>query len=219
MGNELIIIDYIIAMCTFLLCPFCYEGTMPVCKQPRKVGPCRAAIKRYFYNSKTKNCEEFSWGGCQPNDNNFKSLAECHSTCGGNFFINIYWTKKKGILLVIQPFSVLVESGYIGYEILLTAIFHIGLCNKLQDQSSVKRLSRQWVEFQKVRAGRIFTTKISICFNRRYLYFFPDRKNTKCWTNSYALERNSVQKMLGFVINGCWKKKPRTKSVVSLVNG
>ena len=28
----------------------------------------------------------------------------------------------------MYPFSVLVESGYMEYEILLTAIFHIGLC-------------------------------------------------------------------------------------------
>ena len=81
------------------------------------------------------------------------------------------------------------------YEILLTAIFHIGLCNKFRDQSSVKGLgSRQWIEVQKVRAGQTLTNKISICADRRYLYFFPDRKSTKCWTNSYGLERNRVQK-------------------------
>ena len=51
--------------------------------------------------------------------------------------------KKKGILLAMQPFSVLIESGYMGYEILLTAVFLIGLCNKFRDQSSVTGLSRQ----------------------------------------------------------------------------
>ena len=134
--------------------------------------------------------------------------------------ILVYWTKKKkGITLVMLPFSVLVENGYMGYEILLTAIFHIGLCHKFRDQSSVKGLSRQWVKFQKVRAGRILTTKISKCVVRRYLYFFPDRKSTKSWTNSYALEHNSVQKMVGFVMTECWKRKHRTKTVLPLVNG
>ena len=99
------------------------------------------------------------------------------------------------------------------YEILLTAIFHVGLCNKFRDQSSVKGLSGQWVEFQKVLAVWILTTKISICVDRRYLYFFPDRKSTKLWTNSYALERNSGQKMLGFVMTGRRKRKPRWKIV------
>ena len=106
-----------------------------------------------------------------------------------------------------------------GYEKVLTAILHIGLCHKFRNQSSVKGLSRQWVEFQKVRAGRILTTKISICIDRRYLYFFSDRKSTKSLTNSYALERNSVQKMVGFVMAECWKRTNRTKTVLPLVNG
>ena len=126
-----------------------------------------------------------------------------------NKICNIYWTKKKVIVLVMLPFSVHSESGYMEYEILLTAIFHIGLCNKFRNQSSVKGLSRQWVEFQKVRAGRILTTKINICVDRRCLYFFPDRKSTKFWTHSCALEHNSVQKVLGFVMTGRWKRKPR----------
>ena len=139
----------------------------------------------------------------------------------------LYWStitkyteqKKKGIIVVMWPFSVLVESGYMGYEILLTAIFHIGLCHKFRDQSSVKGLSRQWVEFQKVRAGRMLTTKISICVDRRYLYFFPDRKITKSWTNSYALERNNVQKTVWFVMTECCKRKYLTKTVWPLVHG
>ena len=117
------------------------------------------------------------------------------------------------------PFSVLVESGYVGYEILLTAIFHIGLCHKFRDQSSVKGLSRQWVEFQKVRAVRILTTQVSICVDRRYLSFFPDRKITKSWTNLYALERNNIQKMVWFVMTECWKRKHLTKTVLPLANG
>ena len=66
--------------------------------------------------------------------------------------------KKKGIILVVLPFLILVENGYMGYEILLVVIFYIGLCNKFHDQSSAKGLSGQWVEFQKVRTGRLFTT-------------------------------------------------------------
>ena len=46
-----------------------------------------------------------------------------------------------------------------------------------------------------------------MCVDRRYLYFVLDRKNTKYWRNSYVSERKSVQKMLRFVMNGCWKRK------------
>ena len=57
--------------------------------------------------------------------------------------------KQKGIVLVLFTFWVFVESGYNGYETVLTIIFHIGLCNKFRYQSSVKGLSKQWVEFRK----------------------------------------------------------------------
>ena len=37
--------------------------------------------------------------------------------------------------------------------------------------------------------------------------------------NAYLLERKSVQKMAGFVMNWCRKRKTRTKTVLSFVNG
>jgi papilin len=46
-----------------------------------KVGPCKAAFQRYYFNSATQNCELFYWGGCQPNDNNFMTLEECQKVC------------------------------------------------------------------------------------------------------------------------------------------
>ena len=82
----------------------------------------------------------------------------------------IYWTKKKerynfgGITFLNSCWKWI-------YGILLTAIFHIRLYNKFCDQSSVTALIRQWVKFQKVRGGRILTTKISMCVDRRYFYF------------------------------------------------
>ena len=51
------------------------------------------------------------------------------------------------------------------------------VANKFRDQSSVKGLRRLRVEFQKVRAVRILTKKISICIDKRYLYFFLPGKS------------------------------------------
>ncbi|XP_041374546.1 BPTI/Kunitz domain-containing protein 4-like [Gigantopelta aegis] len=53
-----------------------------VCQEPLKVGPCRAAIRRYYYNRTTGRCQRFFWGGCQPNGNNFSSYFQCYRTCG-----------------------------------------------------------------------------------------------------------------------------------------
>ncbi|XP_019849765.1 PREDICTED: papilin-like [Amphimedon queenslandica] len=52
-----------------------------ICLLPRVTGPCRAAFRRYFYNSATKRCEPFVYGGCAGNENNFRTLSECQSEC------------------------------------------------------------------------------------------------------------------------------------------
>jgi hypothetical protein len=52
-----------------------------ICSQPREVGPCEAAIPRFYYNAETSRCEGFSYGGCGGNDNNFATRAECDQAC------------------------------------------------------------------------------------------------------------------------------------------
>ncbi|CAF0785479.1 unnamed protein product [Adineta ricciae] len=51
------------------------------CHLPSAVGPCRAAIPRFYYNTAAKTCEEFTYGGCLGNKNNFKSKSECERSC------------------------------------------------------------------------------------------------------------------------------------------
>ena len=53
----------------------------PVCSLPQVVGPCRAVIPRYFYNSSSMQCEPFNYGGCGGNSNNFATQAECEQRC------------------------------------------------------------------------------------------------------------------------------------------
>ncbi|CAL8397185.1 unnamed protein product [Gadus morhua 'NCC'] len=52
-----------------------------VCLLQVDEGPCRALIPRYYYNTITQKCEEFHYGGCNGNANNFKSYKECLKTC------------------------------------------------------------------------------------------------------------------------------------------
>ncbi|XP_074766980.1 tissue factor pathway inhibitor [Athene noctua] len=55
---------------------FCFDEKDP--------GICRGYFSRYFYNKETKLCEVFKYGGCLGNQNNFKNLEECQTTCQGN---------------------------------------------------------------------------------------------------------------------------------------
>ncbi len=56
----------------------------PICEQPQVVGPCEAAIPRWFFNQETDQCERFLYGGCQGNDNNFLTLEQCKDSCGSS---------------------------------------------------------------------------------------------------------------------------------------
>ncbi|NXV04835.1 TFPI1 inhibitor, partial [Cettia cetti] len=55
---------------------FCFHAQEP--------GVCRGYFTRYFYNKDTKLCEAFKYGGCLGNQNNFRSLEECQTTCQDN---------------------------------------------------------------------------------------------------------------------------------------
>lgn len=51
------------------------------CFLPPVKGMCRANMPRYFYNSSTKNCQLFRYGGCGGNRNNFQSFKDCMRNC------------------------------------------------------------------------------------------------------------------------------------------
>uniref|UniRef100_A0A8C3VWI5 BPTI/Kunitz inhibitor domain-containing protein n=1 Tax=Catagonus wagneri TaxID=51154 RepID=A0A8C3VWI5_9CETA len=52
------------------------------CLEPSHTGPCRAQMTRYFYNVRSGGCEEFIYGGCDAQRNNFEELEDCVRTCG-----------------------------------------------------------------------------------------------------------------------------------------
>lgn len=52
------------------------------CSQPpADPGYCRAFMPRYTYNASAGRCEQFIFGGCHGNDNNFKTMEECQREC------------------------------------------------------------------------------------------------------------------------------------------
>eukprot|EP01084_Bolivina_argentea_P091350 164448_1 len=52
-----------------------------ICTLPAETGICRAAFPRYYFNDETQACEEFIYGGCKGNENNFETLYECQQIC------------------------------------------------------------------------------------------------------------------------------------------
>ncbi|XP_041669488.1 kunitz-type protease inhibitor 1a [Cheilinus undulatus] len=54
------------------------------CMAPKKVGPCRGAFPRWHYNAASEKCEEFTFGGCRENLNNYLTKEECANACYGS---------------------------------------------------------------------------------------------------------------------------------------
>ncbi|XP_060103680.1 tissue factor pathway inhibitor 2-like [Heteronotia binoei] len=80
--------DALLAGCFLLLlghvCPFrdAVKDKREICLMPRDIGLCRAIIPSWYYNRYTQTCEEFDYGGCGGNENNFESEEHCEQTCG-----------------------------------------------------------------------------------------------------------------------------------------
>ncbi|XP_060798039.1 tissue factor pathway inhibitor 2 [Neoarius graeffei] len=51
------------------------------CLLPVAEGSCSDDLPRFYYNTLTQECEEFRYGGCDGNANNFASVVECRKTC------------------------------------------------------------------------------------------------------------------------------------------
>jgi hypothetical protein len=51
------------------------------CSLPKVNGPCNASYVSWFFNSETRNCEQFLYGGCLGNTNRFESREICEQNC------------------------------------------------------------------------------------------------------------------------------------------
>uniref|UniRef100_A0AAU6NT03 Kunitz/BPTI-like toxin transcript variant X1 n=1 Tax=Micrurus mipartitus TaxID=430902 RepID=A0AAU6NT03_MICMP len=65
------------------LTPVSSLGGPAYCNLPPDSGSCKANFPAFYYDPASHKCQEFIYGGCDGNDNNFKSIDECQSTCAG----------------------------------------------------------------------------------------------------------------------------------------
>lgn len=60
-----------------------------ICRMPSQSGDCNESLKRWFYEF--GECREFTYTGCNGNENNFKTQNECSSFCSGVKGTNSYF--------------------------------------------------------------------------------------------------------------------------------
>ncbi|KAF3430423.1 hypothetical protein E2986_10746, partial [Frieseomelitta varia] len=51
------------------------------CEQTKEPGPCEGNFTRWYFNAESQACEQFRYGGCKGNDNNFATEIACHQQC------------------------------------------------------------------------------------------------------------------------------------------
>lgn len=61
---------------------FCTTHFSEYCFLDSDIGPCRAYDPRWYYNRTDGSCQQFMYGGCPGNGNNFKTVDECQEKCG-----------------------------------------------------------------------------------------------------------------------------------------
>lgn len=52
------------------------------CTLPPVRGNCEALHKKYYFDTGSGRCREFTYGGCGGNSNRFDTLDECRRICG-----------------------------------------------------------------------------------------------------------------------------------------
>ncbi|XP_051951910.1 kunitz-type protease inhibitor 1b [Xyrauchen texanus] len=53
------------------------------CAEPPVTGHCRASFTRWYYDPLIKKCQNFTYGGCDGNENNFENTDACMNNCSG----------------------------------------------------------------------------------------------------------------------------------------
>lgn len=49
---------------------------------PKDAPGCLALIPRFYHDHASGQCKEFSYDGCNKNENHFETKEECEKTCG-----------------------------------------------------------------------------------------------------------------------------------------
>lgn len=52
-----------------------------ICSFEKDNGPCKQGMTKWFFNFRKQECQEFAYGGCQGNANNFDTKKDCEKIC------------------------------------------------------------------------------------------------------------------------------------------
>ncbi|KAF9413443.1 hypothetical protein HW555_008335 [Spodoptera exigua] len=62
-------------------CTFYCHPIQDICQLPMLAGPCDDSQMRWFYDPSSDTCSQFTYGGCEGNENRFETREACESRC------------------------------------------------------------------------------------------------------------------------------------------
>lgn len=83
---------------------FCLTAAQ-ICSLPVETGRCFAAMKRFFFNSTSRRCEEFIFGGCEGNLNRFDTEKDCFDFCGCKWCLELSQIVSIGHVMLSMDYK------------------------------------------------------------------------------------------------------------------
>ena len=66
------------------------------------MGPCHDIESRWYFDQTAGECQEFSYGGCEGNKNNFKTRESCEEICSSIGSGGVKGNEQTGIFVNLK---------------------------------------------------------------------------------------------------------------------
>jgi hypothetical protein len=90
---------------------FSFSMISEVCLLPKMTGSCQSSSIRYYYDREKKECQQFRYGGCNGNANNYDTIEKCQSTCVKETVGQDFDLKKEIFFFLICYFRSMYSIG------------------------------------------------------------------------------------------------------------
>lgn len=161
-------------------CSVLCGGITNRCHLPADPGPCNETSSRWYYDASSHICKQFSYGGCEGNENRFQTLNDCSRFCYGTSEISCKndTCKNGGTCTSIEQydlFQCVCPPGYTG-----TRCEEKNAADPISQEMMIISVSLGVLFGVTVVTLLVFLGKRYIFKNRRWEIQLPDPEMAQC---------------------------------------